>query len=107
MVETDEQLMHLSRYLHLNPQEILTKNQSLPDYEYSSYKNYLGLYSQDWLITKDILAYFGDKTPHQHHQAFVEKSADKFAELAERFSNTVYEQSDTLKPAADLVGQQL
>jgi len=33
-----------------------------------------------------------------------QKSADKFAELAERFSNTVYEQSDTLKPAADLVG---
>jgi len=27
---------------------------------------------------------------------------DKFAELAEKFSNTVYEQSDTLKPAAEL-----
>jgi peptidyl-prolyl cis-trans isomerase D len=33
-----------------------------------------------------------------------QKAADKFAELAEKFSNTVYEQSDTLKPAADLVG---
>lgn len=30
-------------------------------------------------------------------------AADKFAELAEQFSNTVYEQSDTLKPAAELV----
>ena len=28
---------------------------------------------------------------------------DKFAELAEKFSNTVYEQSDSLKPAAELV----
>jgi len=28
---------------------------------------------------------------------------DKFAELAEKFGNTVYEQSDTLKPAAELV----
>src|SRR4030067_2195559 len=36
-----------------------------------------------------------------------QKSADKFAELAERFSNTVYEQSDTLKPAADLVGARI
>jgi peptidyl-prolyl cis-trans isomerase D len=27
---------------------------------------------------------------------------DKFAELAEKFNNTVYEQSDSLKPAADL-----
>ena len=33
-----------------------------------------------------------------------QKSADKFAELAEKFSSTVYEQSDTLKPAADLIG---
>ena len=30
-------------------------------------------------------------------------ASDKFAELAETFNNTVYEQSDTLKPAADLV----
>jgi len=33
-----------------------------------------------------------------------QKAADKFAELAEKFSNTVYEQSDTLKAAAELVG---
>lgn len=32
-----------------------------------------------------------------------QKAADKFAELADKFSNTVYEQSDTLKPAAELV----
>jgi peptidyl-prolyl cis-trans isomerase D len=30
-------------------------------------------------------------------------ASDKFAELADQFNNTVYEQSDTLKPAADLV----
>lgn len=33
----------------------------------------------------------------------VQKAEDRFAELAEKFSNTVYEQSDSLKPAADLV----
>lgn len=33
-----------------------------------------------------------------------QKSAEMFADLAEKFSNTVYEQSDTLKPAADLAG---
>jgi peptidyl-prolyl cis-trans isomerase D len=33
-----------------------------------------------------------------------QKAADKFAELADKFSNTVYEQSDSLKPAAGLVG---
>lgn len=33
----------------------------------------------------------------------LQQAGDKFAELAEKFNNTVYEQSDTLKPAADLV----
>lgn len=36
-----------------------------------------------------------------------QKAADMFAELAERFSNTVYEQSDTLKPAAELTGAKI
>jgi peptidyl-prolyl cis-trans isomerase D len=36
-----------------------------------------------------------------------QKAADMFAELAEKFSNTVYEQSDTLKPAAELAGAKL
>ena len=33
----------------------------------------------------------------------LQKANDKFAELAEKFGNMVYEQSDTLKPAAELV----
>lgn len=33
----------------------------------------------------------------------LQKANDKFAELAEKFSNMVYEQSDTLKPAAEMV----
>ncbi len=32
-----------------------------------------------------------------------QKANDKYAELAEKFSDTVYEQSDSLKPAADLI----
>lgn len=32
----------------------------------------------------------------------LQKASDQFAELAEKFSNTVYEQSDTLNPAAEL-----
>jgi peptidyl-prolyl cis-trans isomerase D len=33
-----------------------------------------------------------------------QQAADQFAELAERFNDIVYEQSDSLKPAAELVG---
>ena len=33
-----------------------------------------------------------------------QKAFEKYAELAEEFNNTVYEQSDTLQPAAELIG---
>ena len=36
-----------------------------------------------------------------------QKAADMFAEIADKFSNTVYEQSDTLKPAAELAGAKI
>ena len=38
------------------------------------------------------------------HKLRQQKATDMFAELADKFSNTVYEQSDTLKPAAALAG---
>lgn len=36
-----------------------------------------------------------------------QKASDKFAELADKFNNAAYEQSDTLKAAAELVGAQI
>ena len=33
-----------------------------------------------------------------------QRASEKFTEMAEQFSNVVYEQSDTLKPAAELIG---
>jgi peptidyl-prolyl cis-trans isomerase D len=36
-----------------------------------------------------------------------QQAADMFAEMAEKFSNTVYEQSDSLRPAADQVGAKI
>jgi peptidyl-prolyl cis-trans isomerase D len=38
------------------------------------------------------------------HRLKAQASGDRFAELAEKFNNTVYEQSDSLKPAATLIG---
>ena len=36
-----------------------------------------------------------------------QKAGEKFAELAEKFSDAVYEQSDTLKPAAEIAGAKI
>lgn len=63
-VESDEQLLHLSRYIHLNPLvSYLIKNLNL--YEWSSYKEYLG--NKPGTCNKDeILSFF--KTPKSYKQ---------------------------------------
>ena len=56
IVETDEYLLHLSRYIHLNPVELTRMNPV--DYPYSSYKNYLGTKKSDWVKPNFILNFF-------------------------------------------------
>jgi len=71
-VETDEQLLHLSRYIHLNPLvSFLVKD--LKFYPWSSYLTYTGL-ANDERITKDeILNFF--KAP-KDYEKFVLDQAD-------------------------------
>lgn len=71
LVESDEQLLHLSRYIHLNPlSAFLVKN--LDDYEWSSFKEYTG--GAVGLCAKDgILGFF--KSPKSYQQ-FVLDQAD-------------------------------
>lgn len=61
LVETEEQLLHLSRYIHLNPMEPSTKRPSgfnPLEYPYSSYAEYLGKRRTKWINTQEILSYF-------------------------------------------------
>lgn len=72
-IEDDEQFMHVSRYIHLNPvTSYLIAIESLVSYEYSSYPDYLSKPS-GFTNTKDILSYF--KNP-QGYRKFVEDQAD-------------------------------
>ena len=55
-VSSDESLMHLSRYIHLNPVEAgLTKE---PEYEWSSYRDYIDEAQHKLCHTKPILDLF-------------------------------------------------
>jgi putative transposase len=56
LVETDYYLLHLSRYVHLNPGS-LTGTDPV-NYPYSSYKYYLGEKHASWLKTDLILSFF-------------------------------------------------
>lgn len=70
IVSTDEQLLYLTRYIHLNPRTVLAKGQSLQE-SYSSYAAYLYETNQEWIHPEEILSFFG-KSQKTSYQYFVE-----------------------------------
>ena len=71
-VSSDEQLMHLSRYIHLNPVNagLVSKPE---DWHFSSYRDYVGL-REGTLPTRDlVLAHFPSG---QAYREFVESEQD-------------------------------
>lgn len=72
-METDEQLIHVSRYIHLNPLvSLLVKNLNL--YPWSSYKTYIGLEEDNPNLAKEeILNFFKSS---QEYEKFVLDQAD-------------------------------
>lgn len=81
-VESQEQLIHLSRYIHLNPcVSSIVKKELLFDYPWSSYPNYLKGKSKgksDIFEIDPVLSSF--KSP-QDYQQFVLNHADYAREL--------------------------
>lgn len=82
-VKTEEQYLHLSRYIHLNPYSFIgTVPQwrdspllQLKDYPYSSYLAFIGKKKQpNWLKSEDIMYYFTSqqKDKGSSYQRFVE-----------------------------------
>ncbi len=72
-VESDEQFIHVSRYIHLNPvSSYLIEIKNLPNYEYSSYPEYVNG-TIGFTNTKEILSYFKNKG---EYTKFVEDQAD-------------------------------
>ncbi|MBI2330375.1 transposase [Candidatus Daviesbacteria bacterium] len=57
-IESEEQLMHTSRYIHLNPvSSFLIEPEELDNYEWSSYPEFLG-HSDKNFVTKDLILNF-------------------------------------------------
>lgn len=78
-IETDEQLVHLSRYIHLNPyvSDLVNKAEH---YQYSSYSTFLGL-GFNRLCTKEPIVDFFKATGQ--YKAFVEDYQEYAKELEE------------------------
>jgi len=75
LIEADEYLHHVSRYIHLNPVKTATKLAQKPeDYKWSSYKMFTGKeIAPEWLKTEFILGMFGKskKEAEREYEKFV------------------------------------
>lgn len=70
LVTSEEQLLHLSRYIHLNPsRQNLDTPCSLPEY--------LGLKATDWIFSKPILDYFSTTNTKSNYANFVAAHQDE------------------------------
>lgn len=74
LIKDDDYLLHLSRYIHLNPSEFIKPK----DYDFSSYQNYLGTKNTKWVNPKFILDYWEDNKGNEiinleKYQDFVEE----------------------------------
>ncbi|MEK7525389.1 MAG: transposase [Patescibacteria group bacterium] len=67
-IDNEAYLLHLSRYIHLNRQEV----GPLDNYPYSSYPNFIGKIESEWLNPNEILTYFSTTNHKLTYKNFVE-----------------------------------
>ncbi|OGH11746.1 MAG: hypothetical protein A2857_02780 [Candidatus Levybacteria bacterium RIFCSPHIGHO2_01_FULL_36_15] len=73
-VEDDEQLLHLSRYIHLNPvTSYIIKSEDLSSYKWSSYQGYLKIVENKMVNISEVGSFF--KKP-MDYEKFVLDQAD-------------------------------
>lgn len=78
LVKSDEQLLHLSRYIHLNPTRALhiSPNRWKESFFPSSIPEYLGNRNTDWIKKDYILNYFSKNNPQKSYFNFMGMSLD-------------------------------
>ncbi|OGD92463.1 hypothetical protein A2697_02920 [Candidatus Curtissbacteria bacterium RIFCSPHIGHO2_01_FULL_41_44] len=83
LVTSDEQLLHLTRYIHKNPFKLKhTASQGHPLQDFrleaqpSSYPEYVGQRKTTWIDTDNVLTYFSKTNSKLSYKAFVETNED-------------------------------
>lgn len=75
-VESEPQLLHLTRYIHRNPDPTGSNPVGLMEYRYSSLPNYLGMIKQSWIRNQEISYLFSANDPRNSYKSFVFEAAD-------------------------------
>lgn len=78
-IETDEQLVYVSRYIHLNPATaFLIEIDQLKDYPWSSFRDYLSINPKSFVNTSVVLEHFRSR---KQYEKFVFDQVDYQREL--------------------------
>ncbi len=79
-IESDEQLLHVSRYIHLNPTtSYLVSKEKLSQYPWSSFPSYIGSSLYLFVNTEIINSFFKDQ---EKHKEFIIDQIDYQRQLA-------------------------
>lgn len=86
-VKSDDQLKHVSRYIHLNPysSHLISSKTRLSEYEYSSYHSYISGNNDNIIDDSPVMSLFNDNR-HKYEQ-FVMDNAD-YQERLENLKHT-------------------
>jgi putative transposase len=91
-IESDEQLLHVSRYIHLNPVVAgITTMQSLEIYPWTSYPYYVGS-SQGWINTSEIIGMIGSV---ESYRTFVDQQ-EGYARMLSGMRHLMMDSEDLL-----------
>jgi len=76
LMKTDEQLLHVSRYIHRNSVGLASKGHPFKGSPFtiqpSSYPEYLGLRKTEWVHPEQILSFFSANNKHLSYKSFVD-----------------------------------
>lgn len=87
-IDRDEYLLHVSRYMHRNPDELTGSDPvKLSEYPYSSYSYYLNKKKALWINPKPVLDFFSNNKTRVlssnkklNYESFVEERTDELSE---------------------------
>lgn len=73
MVTQEEQFLYLTKYIH--KQTLASQGETLGG-QPSSYPEYLGLSTTEWIHSEEVLSYFSKTNPKMSYKSFVENESD-------------------------------
>lgn len=81
-IESDEQFIHVSRYIHLNPLvSFLVRRKEFLEYPWSSLRSYVKKSEADFVSTKSLLAHFKNRTEYIQFVLDQEEHGKKLEEI--------------------------